>query len=188
MKIIFLDIDGVLNTADTVVKVDSAVDIDLFRVEYLKRIVDKTDAKIVLTSSNKVHFKKENGRVVPVTDTNCYGHSFINILMNYGLELYDVIPTIRNSLGREASRQEEIKVWLSLNNNVDGFVILDDETTGLMDFIGLNFIILNNLPIGETLCNMDNCVGLGEEHIELAVNILNNRTRNKVYKKTKGSN
>lgn len=34
-----------------------------------------------------------------------------------------------------------------------------------MDFVGRNFIILNNLLIGEIVCDMRDSIGLGEEHM-----------------------
>lgn len=49
MKVIFLDIDGVLNTDETIDRIDveyiktgiKRIEIDEFRVEYLKQIVEK---------------------------------------------------------------------------------------------------------------------------------------------------
>ena len=82
MKVIFLDIDGVLNTAETELQSNTIVHIDEFRVKYLKMIVERTGAKIVLTSSNKNHFKKVNDKVVSVSDEDYYAPDFINILNN----------------------------------------------------------------------------------------------------------
>ena len=62
------------------------------------------------------------------------------------------------------------------------FIILDDETTELMDFIGTNLITLNNIPVGEMVRDMRDCIGLCKEHIELVVDILNNRRFNKMVK------
>lgn len=176
---LFLDIDGVLNTADTEEKANSIVYIDEFRVEYLRQIVEVTDAKIVLSSSNRVHFKKVYDKVVPVSDRDCYAPDFINILNKYGLSLYDVVPIIKNVSGKEVKRQDEIKRWLLQHDDVESFVILDDETTFLMDFVDTNLIKLNNLPIGEMVCDMRDSIGLGEEHIKLAIDILNNKDMNK---------
>ena len=54
MKVIFLDIDGVLNS-DASLMVDDRVEGDL--ILNLKYIVDKTDAKIILSSSWRLYFK-----------------------------------------------------------------------------------------------------------------------------------
>ena len=187
MKVIFLDIDGVLNTNDTFEKsdMDCVVDIliDEFRIEYLKKIVEKTDAKIVLSSSLRWRFKKVGNEVIALTDY--FAPEFIKILNRYGLALYDVLPIITLENGKRALRQDEIKMWLSQNTDVENFVILDDESSFLMDFVGENFIILNRLPIGEMVCDMNDSTGLCEEHIEMAINILNNKEFGKKLKKNK---
>lgn len=59
MKVIFLDIDGVLNTARTFRRQhkiwketgERGLEIDEFRVFYLQKIVEQTGAIIVLSSS-----------------------------------------------------------------------------------------------------------------------------------------
>ena len=188
MKVVFLDIDGVLNTSETYDRIDkenlengtSNIYIDGFRVEYLSKIVELTDAKIVLSSSLRWRFQKKNDKVVPITEY--FADDFINMLAGYNLFLYDLIPIIRDVNGREIKRQEEIKIWLSQNENVENFVILDDETTELMDFVDDNFIILNNLPIGVMVRDMRDCVGLCEEHIEQVVDILNSKRNNNKVK------
>ena len=75
MKVIFLDIDGVLNTSEIFIEQSKNykqkgiynVEIDEFRVEYLKQIIEKTNAKIVLSSSWRYFFVKENDIVLPKT-------------------------------------------------------------------------------------------------------------------------
>lgn len=137
MKVIFLDIDGVLNTNDTFVNSDIETEkdilIDEFRVEYLRQIVEKTDAKIVLSSSMRWRFKKLGNEVIAVTSN--FAPDFINLLNQYGLELYDVTPIIEHENGKYVFRQDEIKKWLSQNDDVESCVILDDESTFLMDFV-----------------------------------------------------
>lgn len=54
-KVIFLDIDGVLNTSYT--KYRDEV-LDDFRLDYLAKIVNKTHAKIVLTSTWRYNISK----------------------------------------------------------------------------------------------------------------------------------
>ena len=90
MKVIFLDIDGVLNTEDTFRKmIDGFLDIEIdeFRVEYLKKIVDATDAKIVLSSSWKIFFVKKNNMIVPLRGKAV---QLMNILEKYNLSIYDI--------------------------------------------------------------------------------------------------
>ena len=72
MKVIFLDIDGVLNSVNTFKKRYEehqkinkwTLEIDLKMLENLKEIVEKTDAKIVLSSSWRVFFRKEDDKIV----------------------------------------------------------------------------------------------------------------------------
>ena len=73
MKVIFLDIEGVLNTKETYERIRRQkgysvmldTEIDEFRLEYLKKIIDETDAKIILSSSFRYFFTKENDKIVP---------------------------------------------------------------------------------------------------------------------------
>jgi len=178
MKVIFLDIDGVLNTVETYERVScefeetgvKKIEIDEFRVEYLRRIVEDTGAKIVLSSSLRGYFKRVGDCLVPKYEY--YAPEFLQIFEKYGLSLYDVTPVLSGIYG---SRQEEVKEWLLEHEEVDGFVILDDETTFLMEFVGTNLIQLNKLPAGVMVRRMEDCIGLGEEHIEQAIEILNKK-------------
>ena len=72
MNIIFLDIDGVLNTSDSFkeeyykskeLNRIRIYPIDEDRLSYLVEIVKLTNAKIVLTSSNRVNFIKINNKL-----------------------------------------------------------------------------------------------------------------------------
>ncbi len=179
MKIIFLDIDGVLNTSETFIKRKEKynqtgildIEIDEFRVEYLKQIIDKTGAKIVLSSSWRLFFNKENDRIIP---RNKKGLELYNLFNKYDIEIYD-ITTKDNYLKRE----EQINMWLN-DNDVDSFAVIDDESSDLQSFIGKELIKTSFTKDGEILMNMDDCLGLCEEHIQEAINILNSKT--KVFK------
>ena len=140
MKVIFLDIDGVLNTSKTYVDRKNKymktgildLDIDEFRVGYLKEILDKTDAKIVLSSSWRHFFYKNEQIVVPRTKK---GLELYDLLNKYKIEIYD-ITTKNNYLKRE----EQINLWLSQREDVDSFVVIDDESSDLQSFIGKELI------------------------------------------------
>lgn len=60
MKVIFLDIDGVLNTNDTFVNSDIETEkdilIDEFRVEYLRQIVEKNRCQDCFIFFDEVEF------------------------------------------------------------------------------------------------------------------------------------
>lgn len=106
-KIIFLDIDGVMNHEH------SEEDMDSNCLYELKQIVDATGAKIVLTSSWRLYFLRG--------DENPIKKYFEGRLKLYGMELYDVTPNIEN-----VKRADEIKSWLKEHKNVSAYLILDD--------------------------------------------------------------
>ena len=54
MKVIFLDFDGVINDYMTINEINE------YNVEMLKKIVNETDAKVVVTSSHKYSYQRNN--------------------------------------------------------------------------------------------------------------------------------
>ncbi len=111
MKIIFLDIDGVLNSDEYFDKIKNLNingienDIDISKIVLLKKSLDETGAKVVLTSSWRYTRKAQELK---------------QLLLNYGI-IVDCTPFIDNERGIE------IKKWLQEHNDVQDFVILDDE-------------------------------------------------------------
>ena len=111
MKVIFLDIDGVLNSDEYLDKVKNSDiqgierDIDVEKVKLLKRAIDETGARVVLSSSWRY---TRNARYLK------------ELLANYEIRV-DSTPYIRDERGLE------IKKWLSENQGVEDFIILDDE-------------------------------------------------------------
>ena len=111
MKVIFLDVDGVLNS-DEYIKgtiksniqgIEKHVDVE--KIKLLRQAIDQTNAKVVLTSSWRL---------------TKMAQELIKLLITYGIYA-DSTPYIRNERGLE------IKQWLADNQNVEDFVILDDE-------------------------------------------------------------
>ena len=111
MKVIFLDIDGVLNSDEYLDKVKKSDiqgierDIDVGKVKLLKRAIDETGARVVLSSSWRY---TRNARYLK------------ELLANYEIRV-DSTPYIQDIRGLE------IKKWLSENQGVEDFIILDDE-------------------------------------------------------------
>ena len=111
MKIIFLDIDGVLNSDEYFDKIKNLNingienDIDVNKIVLLKKSLDETGAKVVLTSSWRYTRKAQELK---------------QLLLIYGI-IVDCTPFIDNERGIE------IKKWLQEHNDVQDFVILDDE-------------------------------------------------------------
>jgi len=174
MKVIFLDIDGVLNTSETFkirgqIEKETGIweiEIDEFRVEYLKQIIDETGAKVVLSSTWKKDLENIDGKVVPIHEK---GEALLNILKKYDIELYDILKK-----GYDLSREDLITIWLNEHPNVESFIVIDDETTHLKRFVGKQLIKTSILEDGVMLKNMDDCIGLCADHISIAIKKLNN--------------
>lgn len=115
MKVIFLDIDGVLNSEQYIRECDGCgIVIDPSKMVLLKQIVDATGTKIVLSTSWREHWSKD--------DTQC---DSTGVLMNsmfgtYGLRIFDKTPQLHTR------REEEIRNWLDEHPEVENFVVLDD--------------------------------------------------------------
>jgi len=154
MKVIFLDIDGVLNSEMyDASRTENTTDgyIDLSRVKLLADIVNVTDAKIVLSSTWRLDWDKsselcgEDGKYI----NQC--------LAKYGLVVMDKTPFISFF----SDRRKEILTWLSNHRSeVESFVILDDITGGWDELIG-RAVITN--PEG---------YGLEETHVQKALEVL----------------
>ena len=171
MKVIFLDIDGVLNTSKTFIDIyneyqktgHKRLEIDLFRLEFLKSIVDSTGAVIVLSSSWRFYGQMKNGQFIPLNDKMA---KFIELLKKYDLYIYDITP--KDELG---IRQNEIAAWLKYKD-VESFIIIDDDSYDLTKYLSHELIKTSTTSDYEMLKNMDNCTGLCEYHIPLAINKL----------------
>lgn len=150
-RIIFLDIDGVLNTKSY----RESPDVDYYNdfisdynMRFLKHIVMTTDAKICLTSiwrtywsPSKLQFDKS-------------GEYINRIFERYALEIYDKTPALNND------RDAEITAWLEDNSHVNSYVIIDD-----FDF---KWSDCNRKHLVKT----DDENGLSEEKVKEAIQIL----------------
>lgn len=127
MKIIFLDIDGVLNADDDfgIGKENPQIcgfrGISSAKVQHLKRIVDATGAKIVLVSTWKHDYEDylENGK-------NPFGKYLAESLAAKGLTIFDT--TILYAPKTDVFRGHEIKRWIThFPGPIESWVVLDDE-------------------------------------------------------------
>ena len=111
MKVIFLDKDGVLNSDEYFDKIKGLhikgieSDVDINKVKLLKKVIDSTGAKVVLTASARY---TKNWQLL------------IQLLRENQI-LVDLTPFINNKRGIE------IKQWLSEHPETEDFIILDDE-------------------------------------------------------------
>lgn len=116
IKVIFLDIDGVLNSSKTTRRTSNTI----FRfvgkryILNLKRIISTTGAKVVLSSDWRYDRDdpQHNGLFCELRDE----------LLKYDIEFYGFTPEIPSG-----HRGAEIDLWLSEHPEVSNFVILDDR-------------------------------------------------------------
>lgn len=148
-KIIFLDFDGVLNSVRTMhaFEVDRTLDDDYFTcllislvdpvaIALLNKITDETGAKIVVSSTNRLHLKFEG----------C-----VKVLRRMGAtgEVVGVTEHLNSTRGIE------IQEWVA-RNNVDTFVIIDDDRDMLTEQ-SANFVHVNG-QIGLDHRNKDDAI------------------------------
>lgn len=110
MKIIFLDIDGVLNTPKLLKKFGFDF-IDDILVALIARIVRETEAKIVLSSTWRI--EEKNRQLVQ------------EALAAHDLEIFDSTPILKPETQMWVERHQEIRAWLE-NREVHKFAIIDD--------------------------------------------------------------
>jgi hypothetical protein len=163
MRVIFLDMDGVLNSVDYFDRnsahrgrVEHGSDawwtamVDPAAVERLNSIVEGSGAKVVISSSWRYH---------------CTPKDMQRILSARGFrgEVVGRTPHATEmpaSLSRMGRRGLEVEVWLAKHKHVEDFVILDDLGEG--SFEGL-------LP---RLVRTSWGHGLLDEHVERALEVL----------------
>ncbi len=155
MKVIFLDIDGVLNSK----RYDNARDIikeqfiDITRVQLVSQIVEQTGAVIVLSTTWRTYWQQggsnnDTGRYIDETFASC------------GLSIFDKTPLLKVT-GTE--RPREIALWIQqCQHSIEQYVILDDYNFG-WDGMHNNWVKPNYM-IG---------YGLEQHHVDKAICILN---------------
>ena len=120
MKVIFLDIDGVLNEEKSRSRCCGYKGIDDKKVENLAMIVEATNAKIVLISTWKDDWRKTDkvrqGMMANYLDKK---------LKKQGLTVLDKTESVDKASGFHLSRGEGILQFLS-THTVEKYVILDD--------------------------------------------------------------
>ena len=148
-KIIFLDIDGVLNSRvyDRERTLNDG-NIDPTRLPLLREIVERTEAKIVLSSSWRKHWDKAREA------RDAIGEELNETFSAAGLEIYDKTPVI-------GDRAKEISAWLKCHPEVYEYVIFDDIFGGWGEHEG--HLVKTSPLIGR---------GLTEKHVSDAIRIL----------------
>ncbi len=155
MKVIFLDVDGVLNCQSSKSRCADyrgIIGIDNDKVKRLRRIVETTKAKIVLCSSWKSRwervYKEDQGELANYLDRK---------LKRERLHIID------KTKDNGCDRGDGIIKWVG-EHNVESFIILDDD---MFDYESLDLAS----RVIKTSFYADNG-GLQDEHVELAIALL----------------
>lgn len=129
MKVIFLDFDGVIT-------IPPKWYLKANKIKYIKRIVDETEAKIVVSSSWRMESAEETINSMIGRPRRCPRNRMLNWLID---NLYDVTPWV----GLENSRGGEIQKYLNKHPEIDNYVIIDDDgdmlDSQLYHFIQTNY-------------------------------------------------
>ena len=156
MKVVFLDVDGVLNCRSSEARCGLWLGIDEDKTKRLRQIVDATGAAIVLTSTWKYDWKREHKE-----NQDELANYLDRMLWNEGLRILD------KTEDRWRDRGAGILRWMK-GHPVEAFVILDDET---FDYAELG--LLDNMVT--TVEGADDG-GLQTEHVQTAIAMLNHTT------------
>lgn len=149
MKFIFLDFDGVLNSQDyRDIHGSSGAGIDKSKLPLLKKLVDSTGAKIVLSTSLRTYWDKD------LDKCDHYGKIINETFAKYGLEVYDKTPVLENE-----RREDEILQWIVDNPGIENYVVIDDG-------------FLSAGHINKYFVQTSDSEGLQEVHIMKAIEML----------------
>ena len=161
MNIIFLDVDGILNSLAYFEenKEKGHAEISDYHLQMLAKIYHACDCKIVLSSS---------WRTLDVDDVNVYWmyQYLLDELARYDMEIIDKTPVLDMD-----DRPLEILTWLEEHGGKDSynFVSLDDDwSKEHYDKYGIG----DHLVKTEFFCDDIADGGLQERHVEQAINIL----------------
>ena len=157
-RIVFLDIDGCLNTRSSRTRCNGCVGIDSNKLELLKIIVIATGAEVVLTSTWKTNWERlpERKHLQDI-----YATYLDKKFKSAGLKVADKTANCRD--GVWFSRGESILDFVDKHQPRD-FVILDDKS---FDYDGCG--------LTDNFIKLDEKVGLTNERVEQAIKILKKR-------------
>ena len=161
-KVLFLDIDGVLNSNfwndSHQREISDGTLIDEEKIKILALLVKKTNAKIILHSGWRFWFDDE------LKPLRTEAERLAALLAKEGLSVSGLTPDltteeIRRTKKFSLVKADEILSWLKLHNDVTEWVVLDD-------------LDLHNVQIEQHQVKTDQSIGLTLEDIEKAEKIL----------------
>lgn len=161
-RVLFLDIDGVLNSNfwnDTHQReISDGTLIDEEKIKLLAQLVKSTKAKIILHSGWRIWF---NDKLKP---TRKEAQRLVEMLAGEGLTIDGVTPDltteeIRRTKKFSMVKADEILLWLKEHGDVIAWVVLDD-------------LDLHNIQVEEHQVKPDQKVGLTMDDVRMAEEIL----------------
>lgn len=161
-NIIFLDIDGVLNSNfwnDTHQReISDGMLVDGEKVKLLAELVRNTNAEIVLHSGWRFWFGRDGA---PLREE---ARNLSELLAKEGLKITDVTPDltteeIRRTRKFSLVKAEEILLWISSHEDIGGWVVLDD-------------LDLHHAEISKHQVKTDQAVGLTPEDVQQAEKLI----------------
>lgn len=165
INIIFLDVDGVLNSLPycQTTPIGSYVDISEDNLRNLAVLYRETQAQIVLSSTWR--------ELKDAEDMQCRNmyQELLKALGHYGMSVYSVTPRIHGN------RPEEIRAWLEMQMDRQiCFVSLDDDfSQEAYNEAGIGHCLVRT----KYFCHTMSEGGLQEEHVRQALQKLENQRR-----------
>jgi hypothetical protein len=164
MRIVFLDIDGVLNSVDWFKRRDPAVrkerdgsdesyamcQIDDLAIGQLNRLVAETGAKMVISSTWRKYWSQE--AILGMLRLRGFTGEVIGMTLDLWSRKMEEV-----AVWREVGRGLEIQAWMEDHPGTESFVILDDDSD-----MGL---------LRPRLTHVANESGLCASHVEEAVRL-----------------
>lgn len=163
-KIIFLDIDGVLNynswNQNHQREISDGVLIDENKVKLLCKIIEATSAGVVLHSGWRFWF---NDAIQP---TRKESQKLVEILEKNQITILDITPDfsteeIKKTKKYSLVKAKEILSWLHEHPEVKNWIVIDD-------------LYLHDDEVEKHQIKTNQETGLKQEDVELAIDMLNN--------------
>ena len=166
-KYIFLDFDGVITT------LKSRYNLDKSKCDLIQRIIDKTGAKIVVTSSWRYSTVEETkSSLTKIDDRVTFTPRWVDDIVGVTIRAFQYLD--KSKIHLDTPRGVEIKQWIDTHIHSDNghnylykqvgkdfeYIILDDDSDMLLEHSN-HFI------------KTDAYEGITEDQVELAIKILN---------------
>ena len=173
MKVIFLDIDGVMNSTEEMIALynqyGSSIDNTLpspTKCNLLKQLVEETGAKVVLSSSWRLSLNAIQKLIDLFETYNLVLSGFtcheVDSKKFKDSPYEDIKPRYQHTIGDFGTyiedRGAEIAAWLLDHPKVSNFVILDDEDSDIKSWFPNN-LVKTDIQVGLTI---DDCLKAAE--------------------------